>query len=618
MRIITLITLIVSCFAVESQVTFLRIGKIESDLTGLVEISDTSTSRELKSSRSLKGKGKCDTSKKSSKSPKRSKKPKGKGKNKSSKSPKGKGKNKSSKYPKGKGKSKSSKTPKTRKGGKGKKSKSSKAPSSCTDPTPNPPSPSNSCEEKIRDIVDSVSGSISPSSAQESALNWVLNENSQSNTCELDDDVVAQRYILAVFYFSTNGDDWNVNSNWLSSEGECSWYGILCSFSPIIENNDSRILESIPPTMVGSVTLENNNLSGTIPKEIASLWNLGVLKLFDNNLRGELPGEFSDLALTKLDVENNNLEGPLFDSLSITLESLLASNNTFSGEIPDLSAFTSLRKLWISKNTFSGSIHNSLTSLSGLVSFKAYQNNLDGMIPNDLGDMISLKEFDISGNPLITGNIPDSIISLVDLETFDVGECGLSGNIPPGISQLVKLKFFVARHNNLEGEVPPLEGLTALQLIMLEHNELTGVLPDVSGAADLYRFDCSNNKFGGGIPATLMSLPKLELLYLDHNNLSGAIPENFGDSTTLIDIYLNNNMLDGEIPNGDSLESISELLLNDNNLNGSMPDSICQWFRPLRVETDNLWADCNSDGINNAKVQCDLDCCTTCFPILVL
>jgi hypothetical protein len=32
-----------------------------------------------------------------------------------------------------------------------------------------------------------------------------------------------QRYVLAVFYYSTNGDEWRRNTGWLSDEDECTW-----------------------------------------------------------------------------------------------------------------------------------------------------------------------------------------------------------------------------------------------------------------------------------------------------------------------------------------------------------------------------------------------------------
>ena len=43
-----------------------------------------------------------------------------------------------------------------------------------------------------------------------------------------------QRFGLAVFYYSTNGGNWENDENWLSGEEECIWNGIVCS----TESND--------------------------------------------------------------------------------------------------------------------------------------------------------------------------------------------------------------------------------------------------------------------------------------------------------------------------------------------------------------------------------------------
>jgi hypothetical protein len=198
-----------------------------------------------------KSKGKGGKGKKSSKVPKKSKGKGGKGK-KSSKVPKSKGKGgkgkKSGKSPKSKGKGgkgkKSSKSPKSKgKGGKGKKS--SKSPTISTPP--------NNCgisdsrrRAGIRDIISKVSDLAlvdTSGSPQNLAYLWLLDDD-EFFVCPTQERAVLQRYILAVLYFSTDGDEWdrcNRGSEscrsiqtlrnfepYLSSRSVCEWFGTVC------------------------------------------------------------------------------------------------------------------------------------------------------------------------------------------------------------------------------------------------------------------------------------------------------------------------------------------------------------------------------------------------------
>ncbi|MEN8240538.1 MAG: hypothetical protein ABFS17_01355, partial [Chloroflexota bacterium] len=46
-------------------------------------------------------------------------------------------------------------------------------------------------------------------------------------------------------------------------------------------------------------------------------------------------------------------------------------------------------------------------------------NNLDGSLPNGIGDLINLVTLDLSANPLLTGALPASMTNLTALTTFD-------------------------------------------------------------------------------------------------------------------------------------------------------------------------------------------------------
>jgi hypothetical protein len=95
------------------------------------------------------------------------------------------------------------------------------------------------------DIVITISGPNQlriPTSAQFAAFEWLVN-NDQAQVCPDDELDVKQRYVGAVLYFSTQGDNWlNCNSanaptvnacpaqeRYLSSGDICGWFGSECN-----------------------------------------------------------------------------------------------------------------------------------------------------------------------------------------------------------------------------------------------------------------------------------------------------------------------------------------------------------------------------------------------------
>lgn len=121
----------------------------------------------------------------------------------------------------------------------------------------------------IEVIVNTVSDSgavMTPGTAQNSALNWIIDDDA-AYLCP-NDPSLKTRYALAVFYFSTRGNRWtecsapinfddpasiqaaNANCNiqpipnsgsdaWLTPSDECQWGGIVCDS----ESGEVQLLE---------------------------------------------------------------------------------------------------------------------------------------------------------------------------------------------------------------------------------------------------------------------------------------------------------------------------------------------------------------------------------------
>ncbi|XP_064939848.1 receptor-like protein EIX2 [Musa acuminata AAA Group] len=113
-------------------------------------------------------------------------------------------------------------------------------------------------------------------------------------------------------------------------------------------------------SLVTSIDLSNNNLSGEIPRELTNLHGLLFLNLSKNHLRGTIPEKIGSMEqLESLDLSMNNLTGDIPSSLSSLtfLSHLNLSHNNLSGRIPTAGGQMS---------TFNASIYDGNEYLCGM------------------------------------------------------------------------------------------------------------------------------------------------------------------------------------------------------------------------------------------------------------
>jgi hypothetical protein len=151
------------------------------------------------------------------------------------------------------------------------------------------------------------------STPQNTALIWLAN-NTNLETYSAEKKI--QRYILAVLYYSTSGDNWNRNTAWITDVDECDWYNLadtsFCDVNGTVVELDFYDLDTeIGNNLVGTIpnelallsnsleelTLANNSLTGFIPSEVGRLTQLTSLSLLGNSLRGTIPNEITSLTL---------------------------------------------------------------------------------------------------------------------------------------------------------------------------------------------------------------------------------------------------------------------------------------------------------------------------------
>ena len=128
-----------------------------------------------------------------------------------------------------------------------------------------------------------------------------VDDYGKSVTCNEQDSgsVEGDRQALMDFY-NAMGKRWEYRTNWLSDKPLNEWYGVSTTA-------DGR---------VDSLILNNNNLSGSIPKSFGDLTHLRFLELIGNNFSGAIPHSFGNL----VNLEYLVLEGTFTEVVPILVE----------------------------------------------------------------------------------------------------------------------------------------------------------------------------------------------------------------------------------------------------------------------------------------------------------
>jgi hypothetical protein len=132
--------------------------------------------------------------------------------------------------------------------------------------------------------------------AQVRAASWIMygDDRKEAHTSTW----LMPRYALVVFYYSTGGEAWFTQTNWLTAGHSCTWFGVTCDrFSVYVEELD----------------LSANNAVGPLPSEIMFLTEMKALTLSNNGISGTLPAAQlgNTPMLTLLYLDNNQLTGPV-------------------------------------------------------------------------------------------------------------------------------------------------------------------------------------------------------------------------------------------------------------------------------------------------------------------
>ncbi|KAL3799057.1 hypothetical protein ACHAW5_004062 [Stephanodiscus triporus] len=295
---------------------------------------------------------------------------------------------------------------------------------------------------QIRELMSTISDPVlfdDPTTPQARALEWITNEDTIVPTlCPNNDGLgctndgvnpMVQRYVLATFYFATNGDDWNqcsapenfddaasvatANDNcnrvvtpfgvanervvgtdaWLGPVNECYWGGVACwgADTPNLDLCLDQLDFANALFSISDIEKENNGLSGKLVPELSVLPSMRFLILEQGTISGPIPSEYGKLErLLIIDMDFNEISGTLPETLY------------------DLSA---MQQLDLNDNQLTGTISTRIGELSALTFFQIDHNSFSSTIPSEMGQLSSLRIAFLSVNGF-TGAMPEDVCAL--------------------------------------------------------------------------------------------------------------------------------------------------------------------------------------------------------------
>lgn len=413
----------------------------------------------------------------------------------------------------------------------------------------------------------SLSSKISPRENKELTL-LIKNESNQLesklddkfNELELQSINSEKLLLLEVFDLTGGNSSWLDTSLWNVDTELSEWLNVK------IDNSDSQ--------HVIEVSLGENGLTGTLPKQFFELKYLTELQLHRNNLEGEIPLSIGQLTLLRvLYLNDNKLTGsiPITIGNCINLEEIDFGNNLLSGLIPEEIALPKLTSLNLKGNNFniSSPIPIKLIECKDLTLF------LTDMIPYQDSESI-YKSFDWINvhnqsyyTPLLVSPRENNIQKQKNLNDISRYLLQFSQEI---LTYSNPFDDWNEKISAINWSGVKLNSINQITSLILTNTSLSGPIPvSIELLQNILFLDLSNNLLEGIIPSELYNLHSLQYLYLGNNSLEGELSEEIGSLTELKTLYLNNNQFNSPLPSQlTKLRKLQRLNLSTNKFEGNL------------------------------------------------
>ncbi|GAB2273109.1 hypothetical protein Dimus_007915 [Dionaea muscipula] len=393
--------------------------------------------------------------------------------------------------------------------------------------------------------------------------------------------------------------------------GPPSWPYVYCSGNRVtqIQAKYLGLKGTLPAdinklSMLSNLGLQNNNLSGMLPSFSGlsqlqyafldfnnfssiptdffdGLDNLRVMALDYNPLNASsgwlFPSALQNSAqLVNLSLMNCNLVGPLpgFLGTMPSLQGLRLSLNGLSGGIPSTFNGSNLQILWLNgQGGGGGGMTGPIDLIATMVSLTSvwlHGNQFSGTIPQNIGDLTSLKQLNLNSNNMV-GLVPNSLANM-ELDSLDLSNNHFMGPLP-----VFKSNASYASNNFCQSVpgVPCAAEVMALLDFLGDLNYPSKLLASWSGndlcGGSWLGLSCQNNQitliampnFGlnGTLSPSIAMLDSLRKIILSNNSITGTIPSNWTSLKSLVLLDLSNNNLSPPLPTF----SKGVVVLNNNN-----------------------------------------------------
>jgi len=246
------------------------------------------------------------------------------------------------------------------------------------------------------------------------------------------------------------------------------------------------------------------NISAKVPQIMANLSSLSSLFLRDCGLQGEFPMGIFQL--------------PNLRFLSIRY------NLYLTGYFPEFQSGSQLEILYLAGTNFSSQLPESIGNLKSLKEFDVGDCNFSGVIPSSLGNLTKLNYLDLSFN-FFSGKIPSTFVNLLEVSYLSLSFNNFRSGTLDWLGNLTKLNYVGLARTNSYGDIPSsLRNLTQLTVLQLFTNKLTGQFPSwIGNHTQLILLNLGRNKLHGPIPGSIYRLQNLEDLSLSSNFFSGTL-----------------------------------------------------------------------------------------------